>query len=97
MFPAAEGAEMGRVVVDHFDIRYQAGARVGSLDHVMAEQSIRGEAVLQGRLERGDFVDAFAGIGPFAEQVLINVGDGSSIDVESCVTREQGGQTGTGG
>ena len=77
------GTVMRRVIVDDFDVADQTGARVGSFDQIVAEQRIAREAMLQHPLQGFDFVDAFAGEDAFAVEVLIHVGDGARVNVES--------------
>jgi hypothetical protein len=46
-----------------------------ALEQVVAEQRALGHAPGERRLEGVDVVDALAGVGPFAEQILVHVGD----------------------
>ena len=61
MLAAIEGAEVRRVVIDEFDVGGEAGARVGSLDQVVAQQRIAREAPVEYGMKRCNFVDAFTG------------------------------------
>ena len=80
---ARVGAVVRGIVVDQFDIADQPGARVGAFDQVVAQQGIAREALVQHRVQRGNFVDAFAGEDAFAVEILVGVGDGAAVDVEA--------------
>ena len=46
MFAAIVGAVVGRVVVDDFDVRNEAGARVSAFDQIVTEERVAWKAVL---------------------------------------------------
>src|SRR5262249_4313778 len=81
-------ADVRRIVIDNFDVRYKAGARVRAFDHVVAQDRIAGEAMLQHLLKHADLVDSLAGEAAFAEQILIDVGNRACVDVEAGIRRE---------
>src|SRR5262249_14719655 len=85
--PAVLPPGVGRVaagkLVEQLDVRDQAASRVVPLDQVVAEDLVVGEDVVGGRLEGVDVVDALAGVAAGPEQVLVDVGDGGGIRVET--------------
>ncbi len=83
MLTAIIGAEVGRVVVNQIDIAQQCDPGIRALDQVVAKQRIRGEAALQHRAHHVHLVNAFACEAAFAEQVLVDVGHGARINVET--------------
>src|SRR5262249_53733293 len=83
MLATAVRAEVRGVVVDHFHIGEQAGAGVGALDEIVAENGVGRKAAVQNLAEDVDLVDAFAGETAFTEEVLIDVGDRLRVAVET--------------
>ena len=83
MLAPAERADFRGIVVHHLDVRYQTGAGVRTFDHVVAQDRVAREAMLQHLLEHADFVDTLAREAAFAEQILINVGDRARVNVEA--------------
>ena len=73
----------GRKFLDDLDIRGETGAGEHALEQIMAEQRRVRHAACQRRLEGIDIVDALAGIGAFAEQILIHVGYGRRIGIDA--------------
>ena len=94
VFAAGMGGVVRRVVVDDFDVGDEAGASVGALDEVVREESVAREAAVEYLVKDGDFVDAFAGEDAFAEEVLIDVGDGAGVDVEAGFAGVEGRKAG---
>ena len=88
---------MRGIVFDDLDVAGQAGARVRAFDQVMTEQGIAREAPVEHAMHRIHFIDAFAGEDAFSVQVLIHVGNGARINIETGFSRIQAGQAGTGG
>ena len=73
----------GREFLDDLDIGGEAGAREDAFEQIVAEQRrVRHPAGERG-LERVDVVDALARIGAFAEQILIDVGDGRGVGIDA--------------
>ena len=81
----ANGADVvaGRELLDDLDIRGEAGAREHALEEIVAEERRVRRAVGERGLEGVDVVDAFSGVGSFPEQILIDVGDGRGVGVDS--------------
>ena len=73
----------GRKLLDELDIGGEPGAREGAFEEIVAEQRVLGDASVERALEGVDVVDALAGIGAFAEQVLVDVGDGRRIGIDA--------------
>ena len=73
----------GGEILHHLHIGNQAGAGEDALEQIVAEQGVLRNAALQRRLERINIVDALAGVGAFAEQVLIDVGHGGGVGVDA--------------
>ena len=61
MLAADVGAVVRGIIVDQLDIRGQSGARVRALDQVVAEQRIARKTPVEHGVQRGHFVDSFAG------------------------------------
>ena len=69
--------------VDNFDVGGKAGAGDNALKQIVAEQGIFRNAAGESGFERIHVVDAFAGIGAFAKEILIYVGDRGRIRVDA--------------
>ena len=73
----------GGEFLDDLDIGGETGAGEDALEQIVAEQRrVRHPAGERG-LEGIDVVDALAGVGAFAEQVLVHVGDGGGIGIDA--------------
>ena len=72
-----------RIGFDDLDVRGKAGAGEHAFEQVVAEQCGIGNPVGEHGLEGIECVDALAGIGTFAEQILVNVGNGGGIRIDS--------------
>ena len=72
-----------RKFFDDFDIGDESGACECSFEQIVTEQRPLRYAIRQRRLERIDVVDALAGIRAFAEQILIDVGDGGVVRIDA--------------
>ncbi len=83
MLAAAVGAEVRGVIVDQFDVAHQGGAGVGAFDQVVAEQRVFREAPLQHGAQGIHFVDALAGEYALAEKILVDIGNGARINIET--------------
>jgi hypothetical protein len=55
----------------------------------MTQKRIAREPPPQHSLERLDFIDPFSGEAAFTKEVLINIRDGSCVDVESGISRTE--------
>src|SRR5437660_1828746 len=97
MFAAVERAVVRGIILNYLDVAGQTRAGVSSFDEIVAEQSIAREAAVKDTVHGINFVDSLAGKAAFAIQILIRIGDSPSIDVESSLTRVDGGQPGVGG
>ena len=86
----ANGANVvaGREFLDDLDVRGEAGAREHALEEIVAEKGRVRRAARERGLEGVDVVDAFAGIGSFAEQILIDVGDRRGVGIDPAHARE---------
>ncbi|MCY1284316.1 hypothetical protein D9M70_332150 [compost metagenome] len=73
----------GREFLDHLDVRRQPRAREHALEQIVAEHRVLGNAPGERGLEGIDVVDALAGVGAFAEQVLVDVGHRGRVGVHA--------------
>ena len=85
----------GGEVLDDLDVGGETGAGEDALEQIVAEQGRVRHAVGERGLEGIDVVDALAGIGAFAEQILVNVGDGGGIRVDAVHAGEDALEQGT--
>lgn len=85
------GAVACRVPFEQLHVAEQAGVGVAAFDQVMAEHPVIGKAAIQCALERVHCVDAFANERPAEEQVLIDVGNGLCVGVDTRIAGEQAG------
>ena len=76
-------------LLDDLDVGREAGAREDALEEVVTENRVLGHAAGERQLERVDVVDALAGVGALAEQILIHIRDGGRIRIESARARER--------
>ena len=81
----AQGADVvaGGEFLDDLDVGGEAGAGEDALEQIVAEQRRVRHAAGERGLEGIDVVDALAGIGAFAEQVLVDVGDRRGIGIDA--------------
>ena len=73
----------GGEFVDDLDIGNQAGAGEDALHQIVAEQEIVGKPIDKRCLEGIDVVDAFAAIGAFAVQILVDIRNRGGIGVHA--------------
>ena len=78
----------GRIILDHFDIADQSRAGIAAFEKIVAEQRVLRDAALQRCLEGINVVKSLAGEGAFTEQVLISVGHGEDVRVDTAIDRE---------
>jgi len=71
------------ILFDDFDIGGQTRPGECPFEEIVAEQRALRHPVSQGGLERVHVVDALAGIGAFAEQVLVHIGNGRRVRVDT--------------
>ena len=83
---------MRRVIVDHFNVGREARARVRPLDKVVRQQGIARETPVEHSMERRDLVDALAGKNTLAVKILVHVGNGPRVNVETRLPRVDGGE-----
>ncbi len=73
----------GGKLLDHLDIGGEAGAGEDAFEQIVAEQRVLRHAAGERRLEGIDVVDALAGVGALAEQVLVDVGDRRRVGIDA--------------
>ncbi len=83
MVPPRIEVVAGGELLDHLDIGHETGAGKDALEQIVAEQGRVGHPVGKRCLEGIDLVDALAGIGAFAEQILVDIGRGRGIGVDA--------------
>ncbi len=81
----ARGADVvaSREFLDDLDIGGEASAREHAFKQIVAEQRRVRRAPRERGLEGVDVIDALAGIGAFAEQILVDVGNGGGVRVDA--------------
>ena len=92
VFAAVVGAVVRRVVVDKLDVGGQACARIGAFDQVVAQQGIARKAAVEHGVKRCNFIDSLAGKNALAKEILVGIGDGARINIESALAGVDGGQ-----
>src|ERR1700677_1811040 len=83
MLPGRGDVVAGRKFLDHLYIRGKAGPRKNSLEQIVTKDNAFGKPAVERRLERVHVVNALAAIGTFAKEILIDVGHGESVRIES--------------
>ena len=73
----------GGKLLHHLDVGREPGAREDTLQEIVAEDGILRNLSLQSGLEAVDIVDSLAAIGTLPEQVLVDVGRGERIGIET--------------
>ena len=76
-------------ILDNLDVRGKGGACEHALEQIVAQHGVFRHAPGQRRLECINVVNALAGKGTFAEQILIQVGSGRRIGLDPAGTGEQ--------
>ena len=81
----AQGPDVvaGGKILDDLDVGDEGGPGVDSLEQIVAEHGGFGDAPRQSRLEGIDVIDALAGVGALAEQVLVHVGNRCCVRVDA--------------
>src|SRR5271156_3576424 len=88
MLPRGGDVVPRRKFLDQLNVRGQARARESSLEQIVAEQRVVGDAARERGLEDVNLVNPLAAVGAFVEQVLVNVGHGERIRIDSGGARE---------
>ena len=83
MLPSRVGHVRRGIVVVHDDVGGEAGPRVVAFDQIVRQQRVLGKATVGRELESVYIVDAFAGKAAFAVQILIHIGSGRGVRVDS--------------
>ena len=78
----------GRKLLHDLHVRGEPSAGENPLEQVVAEEAGFGNTASKRRLKDIHIVDAFARVGPFAEQVLVHVGDRCSVGIDAGSARE---------
>src|SRR5688572_18819949 len=82
--PACDvGAVARRIALIKLHVAEQARPRVTAFEQVVAQDTILRKPACEGLLECVYVVDAFAYVGAFAEEVLVNVGHRARIRVDA--------------
>jgi len=81
----AEGGDVvaGRELVYDLDIGGESGAGEDALEQIVTKERRVRHSAGESSLESVDVVDALAGIGAFAEQILVHVRDGGGVGVDT--------------
>ena len=77
------------VFLVYLDVAQEAGARVTPFEQIVTEYPIFGKAPFECALECVDVINPFADERSLAEQVLVHIGDGARIGVDSRLAAEQ--------
>ncbi|MNU75602.1 hypothetical protein D3C71_651380 [compost metagenome] len=78
----------GREILDQLDIGDKSATRERPFEKVVGENRVFFDTALQRCLEGIDVIEALAGERTFSGQVLIDVGDGEDVRVETAADRE---------
>ena len=79
----------GRIFLVQVHVAQQSRPRMAPFQEIVAEDPVLGEPSLEGLLERIDVVDPLADEGAFVEHVLVHIGDGARVRVDSRFAPEQ--------
>ena len=88
MLPGGGNVVTRRKFLHHLDVGGQSRAREDSLEQIVTQKRVVGNAPSQCRLEDVDIVDSLAAVRAFAEQILIHVGDRERVRVDAARARE---------
>ncbi|MNX73377.1 hypothetical protein D3C86_1047720 [compost metagenome] len=78
----------GREILDQLHVGHQRAAREGAFEQIVAENGVFLDPALQRRLKGIHVVKALAGEGALGRQVLIDVGNGEDVRIDTAVDRE---------
>src|SRR5262249_47927689 len=87
MFAPVVCAVVRWVVLDHFYVGNQPDAGISSLNQIVAQERILRKPAVQNPMDGFDFIDAFTGEDPLAVKILVNVGDRTSVDIKTSLSR----------
>src|SRR6476646_333790 len=93
MLPFTVARVVVRELFEYFHVRRQSDAYVGSFDEIVTEQSLLRESAVEYFVKGANIVNGLAMVDGFAEQVLIDVGNGLTIRVRPACVRKQPGET----
>src|SRR6185295_16288473 len=79
----------GRIILVQLHVAEQPRTGVASLQQVMTKNPVFGEAPLEGLFERLDVIDPLADERAFLEEVLVDVGDGARIGIDTGLAPEK--------
>ena len=85
-----------REFVKKLDIAGQAHPNMSAFDQIMAQQQLLGKPSRKHAVEGANVIDAFAVIGPFAGQILVDVGNRAGIGVDADGIRKEPAERRTG-
>ena len=74
-----------RYLFEHKNVAEQRGSREATFDQIVAEHAFGLQSACQRALEGVHVVDALADEGPFVEEVLVYIGHGARIRVDTCI------------
>lgn len=78
----------GREILDQFHIGHQRATREGAFEQIVAEDGVFFDPALQRRLEGVHVVKTLAGEGAFGGQILVDVGNGEDIRIDTAIDRK---------
>ena len=84
-----------RKILHDLDVGGEPRPCKNALEQIVAEESGLGNSPLQGAFECVDLIDALAGEGALAEEILIDVRDGGCVGVDAAGAGERA-ETGAG-
>ena len=79
---------MRRKLIEKLDVGGQRGACKGTFEQIMAEQSVFAHFAVDRLIQGVEVVNPFTGERSFAEQILIYIGHGRSIGIDSAGSRK---------
>src|ERR1700676_1470523 len=83
------------IILNHLDVADQPRASISSFDQIVTQQSVSWEPAIQHAVERFHLVDSFSYEDALAIKILIDVGSGTGINVETGLPRINTGQPGS--
>src|SRR5215472_6785693 len=92
MLAPAVRAEVRRIVVNQLELADQARPRINSLDQVVTQNGVGGKTIPKNLVKNFHLVDSLSGKDRFAEQILVDVGNGMRIDVQAGFARIEVGE-----
>src|SRR5437867_13051885 len=72
-----------RMIFVQLHVAQQSGSRITSLQKIVAQYPVLGEAVLERALECIDLIDSLTDERAFTEHVLVDIGNGACIGVDA--------------